>query len=150
MIAPTTLAVAAIFSAVKMYGSADGTRSFQRIVHPRAAYECMSSSAQGSADWSPRRVLTVTGKNVRYAAITETRTQSGGGPPPIETLPSPRTTIGASARMGIVCEATTYGMTPRRSTSKCARTTPSTNPTTAPNRNPTAAARAVKSAACRR
>ena len=25
-------------------------------------------------------MLTVTGKNVRYAAITETRTQSGGGP----------------------------------------------------------------------
>ena len=62
-----------------MYGSAEGTRSFHRIVHARAAYECMSSSAQGSADRSPRRVLTVTGKKVRYAAITATRAQSGGG-----------------------------------------------------------------------
>ena len=52
-------------------------------------------------------MLTVTGKKVRYAAITDTRTQSGGGSPPIETLPSPRTTIGASARMGMVCDATT-------------------------------------------
>ncbi len=82
--------------------------------------------------------------------MTETRTQSGGGDPPMLTLPSPRTTIGASARIGIVCDATTYGMIPRRSTSNWARITPSTNPMTAPKRNPTAAARAVKSAACRR
>ena len=44
----------------------------------------------------------VTGKNVRYAAMTDTRIQSGGGDPPTETLPRPRTTIGASARIGIV------------------------------------------------
>ena len=37
MIAPTTLAVAAIFNAVKMYGSADGTRSFHSVVQLRAA-----------------------------------------------------------------------------------------------------------------
>ncbi len=54
MIAPTTLAVAAILNAVKRYGSADGTRSFQKIVQLRAAYDCMSSTAQGSAERSPR------------------------------------------------------------------------------------------------
>src|SRR5712692_4320523 len=83
MIAPTTLAVAAILSAVKMNGNADGTRSFHRIVQRRAEYECMSSSAHGSADCRPRSVLTVTGKNVRYAAMTDTRTQSGGADPPM-------------------------------------------------------------------
>src|SRR5215510_12254503 len=105
MIAPTTLAVAAILRAVKMYGSAAGTRSFHRTVQPRAAYECMSSSAVGSTDRRPLIVFIVTGKNVRYAAMTETRIQSGGGDPLTETLPSPRTTIGARARMGIVCDA---------------------------------------------
>src|SRR6266545_1584207 len=73
MIAPTTLAVAATLKAEKRYGSADGTRSFQRTSQRLAAYECMSSSARGSADCRPRSVFTVTGKNVRYAAITATR-----------------------------------------------------------------------------
>ena len=36
--------------------------------------------------------------------------------------------IGARARIGIVCDATTYGMIPRRSTSNWASTTPSENP----------------------
>ena len=47
MIAPTTLAVAATFSAEKMYGSDAGTRSFQSIVQRPAAYERISSSARG-------------------------------------------------------------------------------------------------------
>ena len=65
MIAPTTLAVAPILSAVKRYGSEAGTRSFQRIRQRPAAYERISSSARGSAECSPRRVLIVTGKKVR-------------------------------------------------------------------------------------
>ncbi len=36
--------------------------------------------------------------------------------------------IGASARIGIVCDATTYGMIPRRSTSNWASTTPRSEP----------------------
>ena len=95
-------------------------------------------------------MLTVTGKKVRYAAITATRTQSGGGLPPTETLPSPRTMIGARARIGIVCDATTYGMIPRRGASNWASTTPRANPMSAPMRNPTTAARAVKSVAWKR
>ena len=64
-IAPTTLAVAEIFRAEKRYGSDAGTRSFQRIAERLAAYERISSSARGSADWSPRSALIVTGKKVR-------------------------------------------------------------------------------------
>ena len=65
MIAPTTAAGAAIFSAVKRYGNEAGIRSFQRIFQRFAAYERISSTARGSADRSPRSVLIVTGKKVR-------------------------------------------------------------------------------------
>ena len=75
MIAPTTLAVAASFSAAKTYGSEAGTRSFQSTAQRPAAYVRISSSARASADWSPRSVLISTGKNVRYAAITATAPQ---------------------------------------------------------------------------
>ena len=65
------------------------------------AYERISSSARGSADWSPRSVLIVTGKKVRYAEMTATETQPGSPREPSQT-----TTIGAIARIGIVCDAT--------------------------------------------
>src|SRR5919204_3351499 len=104
MIAPTTLAVAETFRAAKMYGSAEGTRSFHSTRQRGAAYERISSRARGSADWRPRSVLMVTGKNVRYAAITATDCQP---------LFSHTTTIGATARIGIVCDATMYGRKPR-------------------------------------
>src|SRR5919204_5280996 len=81
MIAPTTLAVAETLKAAKRYGSAAGTRSFQRIAQLLAAYECISSSARGSAECRPRSVFTVTGKKVRYAAMTATRSQSTGVQP---------------------------------------------------------------------
>src|SRR5579864_1713154 len=72
MIAPTMLAVAETLSAEKMYGNAAGTRSFQSTALRPAAYERISSSARRSVDCSPRSVLIETGKNVRYAAITDT------------------------------------------------------------------------------
>ena len=66
MIAPTTLAVAAIFSAVKMYGSDVGHAQLpEHRASGSAAYECISSSARGSAECRPRSVLIATGKNVR-------------------------------------------------------------------------------------
>ena len=147
MIAPTTHAVAATLNAEKRYGMAAGTRSFQNTDHSRAAYDSISSTAAGSAERSPRTVFTVTGKNVRYAAITATRIQSFGVQPAMLTFPRPTTTIGASARIGIVCEATTYGMTPRWRTPKRAISAPSRKPIVAPIANPTAASLAVKSAA---
>ena len=58
----------------------------------------MSSSARGSNERSPRIIAIVTGKNVRYVAMTTT-----------ETTPCPRanTIIGASAMIGIVWLAMT-------------------------------------------
>ena len=50
--------------------------------------------------------------------MTETRIQSVGVQPAIERLPRPTTTIGAIARIGIVCEPTTYGISPRCRTRK--------------------------------
>ena len=60
--------------------------------------------------------------------MTATRIQSFGVQPAMLTFPSPTTTIGASARIGIVCDATTYGMTPRCSTPKRAISAPSRKP----------------------
>src|SRR3954451_14321110 len=104
MIAPTTDAVAATRSAENRYGIDVGTRSFQRMCQRLPANERMSSSARGSADCRPRSVLIVTGKNVRYAAITATE------PHPESECGSlgftQTTTIGAMARIGTVCDAT--------------------------------------------
>src|SRR6185437_13318275 len=97
MIAPITLAVAEIFSAVKMYGTEAGTRSCHSTRHRLAAYECISSTARGSTECSPRSVLITTGKNVRYAARIATAFQ-----PWTPFDPSPTTTIGAIARIGTV------------------------------------------------
>src|SRR5205823_1696537 len=107
MIAPTTLAVADTLSAAKMYGSAAGTRSFQRMRQFPAAYDLISSSARRSAECSPRIVLIVTGKNVRYAAITATAPQSWKRVGSFGF--SQTTTIGATTRIGTVCDATTHG-----------------------------------------
>src|SRR6059058_4075926 len=110
MIAPITLAVAEIFNAEKTNGSDEGTRRRHSRSHRPAAYERISSSAPGSTECRPRSVLIATGKKVRYAAITATEIQ---GVTPF--VPRPRTTIGAIARSGTVCDATMYGTTPRRS-----------------------------------
>src|SRR4051795_9073526 len=102
MIAPTTLAVADTLSAAKMYGSAAGKRSFQRMRQLPAAYERISSSARRSAECKPRIVLIVTGKNVRYAEMTATAPQScnpGGSFGLSQT-----TTIGAITTIGTVCD----------------------------------------------
>ena len=87
----------------------------------------------------------VTGKKVRYAEMIETENQSGNPRPPNQT-----TTIGATARIGIVCEATMYGRKPRCSSREWASRTPSTKPIEAPRAKPTAASFAVKSDASHR
>ena len=119
----------------------------RKIAHSPEAYERISSIARGSADSRPRTVFTVTGKKVRYAEMTETRSQSVGVQPAIERLPRPTTTIGAIARIGIVCEPTTYGIRPRWSIWYRAITAPSVKPTIVPIAKPTSASLAVKSAA---
>jgi hypothetical protein len=65
MIAPITLAVAEILSAVKMNGSEAGTRSRQSTRQRLAAYDSISSRARESTEWRPRKVLIATGKKVR-------------------------------------------------------------------------------------
>src|SRR3954451_22090099 len=104
MIAPTTLAAALIFSALKTYGKEAGTRRRQSTCHFEAADERRSSCARGSADCSPRSVLMATGKKVRYAAITATAPQPAKVPGRCGVTQT--TTIGAIARIGIVCDAT--------------------------------------------
>jgi hypothetical protein len=90
----------------------------------------------------------VTGKNVRYAAMTATAPQSCNC---VGSLGfSQTTTIGATTRIGTVCDATTHGRKPRRRTVKCASTTPSVKPRIAPSANPAAASFAVKRAAWNR
>src|ERR1051325_7971705 len=108
MIAPTTLAVAEIFSAENTNGSEEGRRRSQSTERRWAAYDRISSSERGSGESSPRSVFIATGKKVRNAAITETATH--GWTP---FVPRPTTTIGATARMGTVCATTTEGGRPR-------------------------------------
>src|SRR5712691_11916293 len=108
MIAPTMDAVAEIFSAEKRYGSDVGKRSFHSTVQRFPAYERISSTARRSAALRPRSVAMTTGKKVRYAAITETEIHAV-----TFTDASQMTTIGAIARIGTVCDATTYGSSPR-------------------------------------
>src|SRR6266545_533208 len=93
-------------------------------------------------------VLIVTGKNVRYAAITATAPQSWKRSGSFGF--SQTTTIGATTRMGTVCEATTQGRKPRWRMRKCASRTPSAKPSTAPSAKPTAASFAVNAAASSR
>jgi len=72
-------------------------------------------------------MLTVTGKKVRYAALTAFENQD---------VPSQTTTIGAMARIGTVCDATTYGKSPRSSQRECAKPMARTRPVTPPSANP--------------
>ncbi len=79
-----------------------------------------------------------------------TRCHASGDQPSTATFPSPTTRIGAIATIGIVCDATTYGITPRCRTPKRAITAPSAKPINAPKTKPTTASFAVKSAAWNR
>ena len=83
-------------------------------------------------------MLIVTGKKVRYAAITATDCQPAF---------SQTTTIGATARIGIVCDATMYGSSARCASRECTSPTASANPTTAPIAKPASASFAVNHAA---
>src|SRR2546423_12146486 len=96
--APTTLTVAEIRSAVNRYGKAAGKRNRQKTWRGLAASARIRASASGSTARRPRSMLIVTGKNVRYAAITAFETHE---------VPSHTTTMGAIARIGTVCDAIT-------------------------------------------
>ena len=70
-------------------------------------------------------MLTVTGKKVRYAAITALDSHE---------VPSHTTTIGAIARIGTVWDTMTYGRRPRSSSRKRAKRTARTSPVVAAER----------------
>jgi hypothetical protein len=77
--------------------------------------------------------------------MTETENHPGRPRPPSQT-----TTMGATARIGTVWDATMYGRKPRNRISEWTRTMARRKPTEAPRRKPTAASFAVKSAASKR
>src|SRR4051794_21525104 len=104
MIAPMTDAAAATRSDANRYGTDVGSRSFHSTSRLFAAYERISSKARGSAARSPRSAAIVTGKKVRYAETIATDSQ----PAFVATTMS-----GEIARIGTVCEATTYGTNAR-------------------------------------
>ena len=134
MIAPTMLAVAAIFKAVNRYGRDAGKRTFQYVAQRVAAYERMSSSARGSGERRPRIIAIVTGKNVRYVAMMTTLATLG---------PKAYTIIGASATIGIVWLATTYGTNARSASRKWTKIVARSSPSSAPSTNPMNASRHV-------
>src|SRR5581483_337713 len=68
-IAPIMLRVVATLSALKMKGSAVGSRTLRKISNSLAAYERINSSAEASAEVRPRTVLIMVGKKVRMTTI---------------------------------------------------------------------------------
>src|SRR3990170_2499787 len=74
--------------------------------HLEAAEERISSMARGSYERSPRIIAMVTGKKVRYVAMMTTL---------ITLCPKAKTIIGASAMIGMVWLAITYGTNARSS-----------------------------------
>ena len=117
-----------------MYGSAAGTRNFHKTSFGVAAYNLMSSTAVGGGERSPRDVLIVTGKNVRYVAIIDATIYAGRS-----SCRPHITTMGARARIGTVWLATMRGMNPRSATFERTKSTPNPKLITAPATKPTRA-----------
>ena len=103
MIAPTMLAVADTLSAVKRYGSDGREAELPQHVQRFAAYERISSTARWSAACSPRSVA------IDDREERQVRGDHRNGDPRrhVHSRPSQITTIGAIARIGTVCDATT-------------------------------------------
>ena len=80
MIAPTTHAVAATRKRREQERQRRPGRAASRARPTLRGVRAHQLDARGSADCSPRSVLIVTGKNVRYAAITATAPQPSTAP----------------------------------------------------------------------
>ena len=104
MIAPTTLAVAAIFSAVKRNGSEAGTRSFQSIAQRAARVRAHQLDRARVGRLEPAQRVDRHREEGQVGGDDRDAHQSGDAG---SFEPSQMTTIGAIARIGIVCEATT-------------------------------------------
>ena len=104
-IAPMSDSVALTFTAVKMYGSAFGTRTLAKTARSLAAYERMSSSEVWSTSVSPRSVLIMMGKNTSTA--TTIIFESGF------RMPNQLFMIGANAMIGTEFAAIAIGSSAR-------------------------------------
>src|SRR5262249_28678998 len=98
--APIRAKIMAISSPAKMYGSALGSRSIQKIWPRVAASERIRLTRSSSAERRPTMVLTISGKNGTSAALTI-----------FDVRPSPNQTMisGASATFGIDWNMTMKG-----------------------------------------
>src|SRR5918996_2873944 len=95
--APIIASTVATLSAEKMYGSAFGIRTRRKISSSPAAYDRISSIAEGGTEVSPRSVLMSTGKKQITAAIA---IFDAG-----ERTPNQLFVIGAKAMIGIAFAA---------------------------------------------
>src|SRR5688500_12298634 len=119
--APMRLSVVATFSAVRKNGSAFGSRTLRRIVQSEAAYERISSSADGSTWVRPRVTLIMIGKKTSSAAIIIF--ESG------LVTPNQALKIGAMAMIGMALAATANGSTASRALAQRATPKATTTPT---------------------
>ena len=129
MIAPTTLAVAETLSAAKRYGSDAGTFSLPEA--PTTARRVRAHQLERARVGRVEAAQRVDRDREEGQVGGDHRDRDPGGEP--AASPSQTTTIGAIARIGIVCEATMYGRKPRCSSREWWSTTPIAKPIAAPS-----------------
>src|ERR687892_1185638 len=137
--APIIASTVATFNPAKTYGCAFGSRTRRNTVLSLAAYERMSSIADGGTEVRPRVVSTTRGKKQRTAAITIFEV--------IPVTPNQLFVIGAKAMIGTAPAAIAYGMTAACRVRQRATTTAARNPSEQPIAKPPSASRKVKNAA---
>src|SRR5262249_39867763 len=101
-IAPIIDSTVATFSPVKRCGREFGMRTRRNCEIRPAAYDCISSIAEGWTEVRPRSVLIITGKKHRTATIAILENGFSN--------PNQSFMIGANAMIGIALAATAYGM----------------------------------------
>ena len=137
---PTTAAAPARRSDGATNVADAGRRSLISVFHHPAAYESISSTDSGAADFNPRSVPRVTGKNARKAPRRQAAIHFWS---PRSRLHEARTNTrtGAMPMIGIVWLITRYGIKARSTTLKRDMNTASTTPMITPSTN---AARATR------
>jgi len=134
-IAPISESVALTLNAVKMYGSAFGTRTFAKMASSLAAYDRMSSRDAWSTSVSPRSVLIMIGKNTRTA--TTIIFESGF------RIPNQLFMTGANAMIGTEFAAIANGSRERLAVAQRAVANATTSAATPPIRRPPTASTRV-------
>src|SRR5918994_5728725 len=122
--APIIASTVATFNPAKTYGCAFGSRTRRNTVLSFAAYERMSSIAEGGTDVRPRVVFTIMGKKHRTAAMTIFEV--------MPVTPNQLFVIGANAMIGTAPAAIAYGITAAWSSRQRATATAARNPSEQP------------------